>query len=188
MSVIKFVCKDEQKQDIIKGVWDIIKEHYFTSATPNNTIQYKYEGEEIYRERLDELMDDELCFVEETKDGFSIEFDSTEDAGFSIASVVYGTSMGYCDNNLTFVNPIFEKIVEKYKDISFEAECVCCDSWTNIECTFSYDGETLKINDVDYKKYQLFMDKMNLDSFNTSVEEIAKEVGIDLEIACSFLD
>ncbi len=89
MSVIKFVCKEEQKQYIINGVWDILKEHYFSSATPNNTIKYEYEGKEIYLERLEKLMNDELCSIEETDDGFSFSFDSTEDAGFAIAIVVY---------------------------------------------------------------------------------------------------
>ncbi len=95
--------------------------------------------------------------------------------------------MGYCDDSLTFVNPIFEKIVEKYKDICFEAECECYDSWVSIESCFSYDGETFKINGVEYAKYQAFMNKLNDKGFDADVDAIAEEIGIDVEIAYSFL-
>ena len=70
MSIIKFVCTEEQKQNIIKGVWEIIKEHYFRAATPNNTIRYEYEGEDVYLGRLDELMQADLCAIADTDDGF----------------------------------------------------------------------------------------------------------------------
>lgn len=185
MSVIKFVCTEEQKQDIIKGVWDIIKKHYFRAATPNNTIKYEYEGEDVYLGRLDELMQDELCDITDVDDGFSFTFDSTEDAGMSIVEQVYGTNMGYCDDGLTFVHPIFEAIVEKYNGIPFEAHCECYDSWVSMECDFSYDGTILKINDVDYDKYKKFMEKM---SFDTNVEALAEEVGLTAEQAYLFLE
>ena len=187
MSIIKFVCTEEQKQNIIKGVWEIIKEHYFRAATPNNTIRYEYEGEDVYLGRLDELMQADLCAIVDTDDGFSFTFDSTEDAGMAIAGEVYGTSMGYCDNGLTFVNPIFETITKRYKDIPFKAHCECYDSWVSIECDFSYDGKTLKIDDVDYEKYQKFMNKLDENGFDADVESLAEEVGITVEEAYSFL-
>ena len=187
VSVIKFVCSEEQKQDIIKGVWNIVKEHYFSAATPNNTIKYEYEGEDIYLERLDALMQSELCAIAADDDGFSFTFDSTEDAGMAIAENVYGTSMGYCDNGLTFVNPIFEAITKRYKDIPFEAHCECYDSWVSVECDFSYDGKTLKIDDVDYEKYLEFMKKMDEIGFDADVEALAEEVGLTAEQAYAFL-
>ena len=187
MSVIKFVCTEGQKQDITKGVWEIIKEHYFRAATPNSTIEYEDEGEDIYLMRLDELMHTELCSIADTDDGFSFEFDSTEDAGMAIAEEVYGTSMGYCDEGLTFVNPIFESISQRFKDIPFEAHCECYDSWVSMECDFSYNGKTLKFNDVDYKKYQEFMKKMGEIGFGADIEALAEEVGITAEQAYSFL-
>lgn len=187
MSVIKFVCTEEQKENIIKGVWDIVKAHYFRAATPNNTIDYEDEGEEVYLDRLDDLMHDELCAVANEDNGFSFTFDSTEDAGMSIADIVYGTEMGYCDDGLTYVNTIFETIVERYKDISFEAHCECYDSWVSIECDFSYDGKILKINDVDYEKYKEFMGKMDEIGFEADIETLVEEVGITPEQAYSFL-
>ena len=184
MSIINFTYVEDNKQDVINGVWEIIKEHYFSTAIPSSRTQYEYEGKDIYLERLEELMKSELCEVDDTDDGFYIAFDSTEDAGFAIVRDVYKTGGGYNDNGLTFVNHIFTAIVKKYPDIVFDAECVCIDNWVDMECNFSYDGKTLKINDVEYEKYIKFMD--NVDAY-TDVEALAEEVGITAEQAYSFL-
>ena len=104
-------------------------------------MKYENEGKEVYAARLNELMEKELCKVEETEEGISVEFDSTEDAGFSIADNVYGTNMGYSDNGLTFLKPVFDELMKQMPDVCFEAECECSDSWVCEEYSCSYDGE-----------------------------------------------
>lgn len=143
MSVINFKCSPEQREAVKQKCWEIIHNHYSTSVYPNSNVDYKNEGKEVYAQRLTDLMASELCKVEETEDGLSFEFDSTEDAGFSIAMGVYGTGMGYSDNGLTFLKPIFIALVEQLPDISFEAECECSDNWVCEEYTCAYDGKEL---------------------------------------------
>lgn len=143
MSIITFTCEQNEKETLKKGVWNIIHQHYFSTVFPNSNAEYEDEGKEVYSERLKELMEDELCKVNETEDGVLFEFDSTEDAGFSIADSVYGTSMGYSDNGLTYIDPIFENIIKEFPNICFEADTECADKWV-YECNhYSYDGENL---------------------------------------------
>ena len=89
MSTIKFTCDESQKESIKKGVWSILKNHYFASAIPNTNVEYEDEGDEVYLARLDDLMKDRLCQVEDTGSGISVTFDSTEEAGFSIRGIWY---------------------------------------------------------------------------------------------------
>ena len=63
-------------------------EHYLNLVYPNSNVKYEDEGEKVYSERLDILMKEELCKITDTEDGMCVEFDSTEDAGFSIAGSV----------------------------------------------------------------------------------------------------
>ena len=98
------------------------------------------------------MVSEKLCVFEDTEDGLSVEFDSTEDAGFFIADEVYHTSMGYSDNGLTFIDPIFTAIVKAFPDICFEADTVCSDKWVYEENHYSYDGAMLTKDDeeIDY--------------------------------------
>ena len=143
MSVINFKCAPDKREFVKKTCWEIIRTHYLDTVYPNTNVKYQNEGKEIYLERLNELMKTELCKTEETEDGLSFEFDSTEDAGFSIAMGVYGTGLGYSDNGLTFLKPIFTALVEQLPDVSFEAECECSDNWVCEEYTCTYDGKEL---------------------------------------------
>lgn len=176
MSIIKFVCTDERKEDIKSGVFDIIREHYLSTAFPNTNAVYENEGKDVYRARLDELMRTELCSIDETEDGIAVEFDSTEDAGSSIAQNVYGTGMGYSDEGLTYLIPLFKSIAEKFPDICFEADTECIDSWVESYDHYSYDGDVLTINGIDVNKYVLVTENMFL-----SPEEIAEKTGLAID-------
>ena len=144
MSVIGFKCSDERKDEVKKIVWNILKNHYLSSVFPNTRVQYEHEGDEVYAKRMDELMRASLCKFEDTEDGVRFEFDSTEDAGFEIADCVYGTSMGYSDEGLTFLKPVFDAFIEQMPDVCFEGECECFDKWVSDEYHCSYDGETFE--------------------------------------------
>ena len=82
-----------------------------------------------------------------------MEFDSTEDAGFMIASSVYGTGMGYSDEGLTFLKPVFDAFMEQMPDVCFEGECECCDKWVCEEFSCSYDGENFEC-DAEWMDYE----------------------------------
>ena len=146
MSNILFKCENERKEEVKKTFWKILHDHYANSVFPNTRIKYDHEGWEVYDKRLDELMEAELCKVECTDDGVRFEFDSTEDAGFSIAGSVYGTGMGYSDDGLTYLKPMFDALIEQMPDVCFEAECECYDKWVSDEYECSYDGENFECN------------------------------------------
>lgn len=141
MSTIIFRCEEERKEELKSGVWRILHEHYSDTVFPNSNVKYEDEGSEIYTQRLYELMETELCKIDDTEDGVRVDFDSTEDAGFTIACGVYGTGMGYSDQGLTFLRPVFEAIMKEFPDVCFEAECECYDNWVSEEYQCSYDGE-----------------------------------------------
>lgn len=141
MSTIYFKCESTKKEDVKTGVWNILQEHYFNSVYPNSNVEYENEGKEVYLERLNGLMEGELCKVTDTEDGICVEFDSTEDAGFLIAGSVYGTNMGYSDDGLTYLRPVFEEIMKEFPDVCFEADCECWDKWISEEYHCSYDGK-----------------------------------------------
>ena len=140
MSVINFKCSPEMREEVKTKCWNILQEHYFGSVFPNTRVEYKHEGKDVYLQRLNELMQAELCKVDDTEDGVRVEFDSTEDAGFSIASGVYGTGMGYSDDGLTFLKPVFDELMKELPDVCFEATCECYDKWVSDEYECSYDG------------------------------------------------
>lgn len=148
MSTIFFHCKSEEKEELKKGIWSILQDHYFTSAYPNSNVQYDDEGETVYLARLEELMDRELCNIDDIEDGFELEFDSTEDAGFAITDNVYHTLMGYRDEGLTFLDPLFEKIVKAFPGISFEANTISADEWVYEEDEYSYEAGMLLKNGI----------------------------------------
>lgn len=154
MSVIVFKCEDDRREDVKNKFWEILRDHYLGTVYPNTRVKYDNEGEEVYAKRMDELMKDELCKVENVDEGVRIEFDSTEDAGFSIADGVYGTGMGYSDEGLTFLKPLFEELIKQMPDICFEAECECYDKWVSDEYECSYDGECFECNAewMDYEE------------------------------------
>ena len=149
MSTIKFRCTDEQKLLLRLGIFEIMENHYFKSVHPNTNAEYEDEGEAVYRERLKKLVSEKLCVFEDTEDGLSVEFDSTEDAGFFIADEVYHTSMGYSDNGLTYIDPIFAAIVKAFPDICFEADTECSDKWIDEENHHGMAEQILSA-DTDY--------------------------------------
>lgn len=153
MSVINFKCSPTQREEVKNKCWNIVREHYADSVYPNTNVKYEDEGKEVYTKRLNDLMESELCKIEENEDGLIFEFDSTENAGFSITSGVYGTGMGYSDNGLTFLKNMFESIVQAMPNITFEAQCECCDNWVSEEYTLVYDGETLT-GDAEWFEYE----------------------------------
>ena len=146
MSVILFKCSSERKEYVKKNVWDILHKHYSESVYPNTRVKYEHEGDEVYAARLQDLMKASLCKIEDKDNGIRVEFDSTEDAGFEIASSVYGTGMGYSDEGLVYLKPVFDAFIETMPDIPFEGECECCDKWTCEEYNCSYDGSVFKCN------------------------------------------
>lgn len=176
MSIINFVCSDAQKEELKSGVWYLIKEHYLSTAFPNTNVKYDKEGKDVYRARLDELMRDELCRIDDTENGIAVEFDSTEDAGCAIAERVYGTDMGYSDEGLTYLLPLFKNIAEKFGDVCFEADTECMDKWVEAYNHYGYDGVLLTIDGVDTAKYELVMENMFL-----SPEEIAEKTSLPLD-------
>jgi hypothetical protein len=153
MSVILFKCENERKEDVKRKFFNILHDHYSDTVFPNTNVEYKHEGKDVYAERLMELMKSELCKVDDTDDGVRFEFDSTEDAGFTIAMGVYGTGMGYSDQGLTFLKPVFDALMKEMPDICFEAECECCDNWVSEEYSCSYDGETFEC-DAEWMDYE----------------------------------
>ena len=153
MSVINFKCSDDKKENVKNICWSIIQKHYLSTVHPNTRVKYTNEGIEIYKKRLDELMNDELCSVEYTEDGVSFEFDSTEDAGFLIADCVYKTNMGYSDDGLTFLKPLFDELIIQMPNICFDAECECDDKWISEEYSCSYDGEVFE-TDAEWVEYE----------------------------------
>ena len=178
MSTITFTCDESQKESIKKGIWSILKNHYFTSAFPNTNVEYENEGDEVYLARLDDLMKDSLCQVEDTGSGISVTFDSTEEAGFSIASEVYGTSMGYSDWGLTNIVPVFEEIFEQFPSVPFDAHAECADSWAELEYDVSSDGITLKINSIEIHVYHKIFELMET---GKNIETISEETGVPVE-------
>jgi hypothetical protein len=178
MSTITFICDGAQKESIKTGIWGIIKNHYFNSAFPNTNAKYENEGDEIYLERLDELMKNSLCQIEDTDSGICVTFDSTEDAGFSIASEVYGTSMGYSDNGLTYIVPVFEKIFEQFPSVPFDAHAECADGWAEQEYDVSNDGTTLKINSIEIQVYNQILKMLEE---GEDIETISEETGVPVE-------
>jgi len=176
MSTIKFICNDTQYENLKTGVWSLILEHYLSSAFPNTNANYEHEGKDVYRERMHQLMLTELCHIEACEDGIIVDFDSTEDAGFSIAKSVYGTEMDYSDQGLTFLLPLFKNIVENFPDICFDADTECIDNWVEAYDHFSYDGNILTQNGIDADKYELVMANMFL-----SPEEIAEKTGLSFD-------
>mgnify|MGYP004471952791 CR=1 FL=1 len=178
MSTITFTCDESQKESIKKGIWSILKNHYFTSAFPNTNVEYENEGDEVYLARLDDLMKDSLCQVEDTGSGISVTFDSTEEAGSSIASEVYGTSMGYSDWGLTNIVPVFEEIFEQFPSVPFDAHAECADSWAELEYDVSSDGITLKINSIEIHVYHKIFELMET---GKNIETISEETGVPVE-------
>lgn len=184
MSEIRFVCSDSQKEEVKAGVWELIREHYLSTVFPNSNVQFEYKGKPHYRP-LEKLMESELCKVEETDEGITVDFDSTEDAGDSIAESVYGTDMGYSDQGLTYLFPLFKKIVEKFPDICFAADTECIDKWVEAYNHFEYDGNVLTVDGTDVKKYDLVMANM---SFDADPEQIAEATGLSADEVAEIIE
>ena len=144
MSIVLFKCEDKFKEELKIGVFKILHKHYLNTVSPNTHVKYKDEGEGVYSHRLNELMKTNLCNIEDTDNGISLEFDSTEEAGFLIADSVYETSMGYSDDGLTYLKPLFDNFIKEFPEICFEAECQCYDKWISEEYNCSYDGKTFE--------------------------------------------
>ncbi len=153
MSVILFKCSPEKKEDVKKNVWNVLHQHYSGTVYPNTRVQYEHEGDEVYAARLHDLMKASLCKIEDKDNGIRVEFDSTEDAGFEIAHCVYGTSMGYSDEGLVFLKPVFDAFIKTMPDICFEGECECSDKWTCEEYHCSYDGENFEC-DAEWMEWE----------------------------------
>ena len=144
MSAIAFKCEEKRKEEVKQKFLEILCEHYYNTVAPNTNVKYEDEGKDVYMQRIRDMMDGFLCKAENTKDGVRVEFDSTEDAGFEIAMGVYGTGMGYSDNGLTFLKPLFDELINQMPDVCFEAQCECFDNWAAEEYTCSYDGENFE--------------------------------------------
>jgi hypothetical protein len=54
--------------------------------------------------------------------------------------------MGYSDDGLTFLKPVFDELMKELPDVCFEADCECFDKWTSDEYSCSYDGKTFECN------------------------------------------
>ena len=91
--------------------------------------------------------------------------------------------MGYSDEGLCYLIPLFEGIVRKFPHIPFEADTECINQWNNSEDHFSYDGEVLAINGIDVEKYKLVTENMSL-----SPEEISEKTGLPLDEVMDVFD
>lgn len=151
MSVINVISNNID--DDLQVITECIQQHYFDTVSPNTNVEYTTEDDEVYLQRILELMQNELCSVELTKQGFSIDFDTTEDAGFSIASEVYHTSMGYSDNGLIYLEGLFKNIIDRLPNIKFDADLYCADKWDCFEGKASYDGNEF-IYETDEESYE----------------------------------
>lgn len=145
MSLIVFKCGKDIKEDVLNGFWKILHDHYMSAAFPCTYEEYEDEGDDIYSERMNKLMESELVKVKRTRDGLSIEFDTTEDAGFSITDSVYKTGGGYSDQGLTYVDPIIDEVIRIFPTVCFDAQIVTYDEWGGGRCTFLYDWSCVKI-------------------------------------------
>lgn len=177
MSTITFICDTAKKDTVKNGVWNILKNHYYTTVFPESDKKYKNEGKAIYMARMETLMQEELCSVEDTKSGFIFNFDSTENAGNSIVSEVYGVSGGYDDNGLTAIIPVFREIVKQFPFVIFDAFAECNDQWLSQEYDVTYDGKVMKINsielDIMLKVFEMIEDE--------DLETISEETGLSVE-------
>ena len=153
MSNIIFRCSDDQKEEIKKGMFEIIHHHYITSAFPNSNAKYNKEDKAVYAKRLEDVMNNGLCTFEDVEEGLCVKFDTTEDAGFTIAREVYQTEGGYNDEGLTYLGSFFKTVIKKYPDIPFVAECECVDSWVEEEYHVAYDGESFD-TDAPWAEYE----------------------------------
>ena len=179
MSVISFICKEEDRDALKEGVRKALRDHYFLTVLPNSNVKYENEGKDVYLARLDELMNNSLCSITDTEDGISVEFDLTEDAGYQITSEVYHTSMGYNDNGLSEINMLFEKIIKAFPKATFESDYVLDDGYSYEESHYSYNGKKLLKNGLDYKLFDQIYEMM----YNgRSMEQIAKKLGIPLDV------
>lgn len=185
MSTIKFVCPEEQKEALKSGVWELIREHYLSTVFPNSNDIVEYKGKAFYRGPVDELMKADLCTLTDTDDGLVVEFDSTEDAGMSIAQSVFGSFMGYSDQGLTYLFPVFKKIVKQFPDISFEADTECVDKWVEHYFHFSYNGSVLTVEGIDVAKYDLVMENM---SPFAQPEQLAQTTGLSVDEVLEILE
>lgn len=147
MSTIKFVCENEQKEQLKKFVWEQIRLHYYLNVAPNSQVTYENKGKEVYLSLLDKLMESELCQVSDQPYGILFELETTEDAGYAIAESVYGTLMGYNDSGLGSLNDLFEKTAEAFPDVFFEADIEIFNKWCEGEVHALYDGEKLTIEE-----------------------------------------
>lgn len=187
MSIINFTCGAAQMETVKSGIWNIIHAHYLGTVFPNSNEEYEDEGRDVYSERLHELMKEELCQIADTEDGFSVTFDSTEDAGYSIAQQVYGTGMGYSDQGLTSLPPMFKEIVKQFPNIHFEADTECYNKWASSENQYTYDGSTLKMDGMDVNHIDLVMKNMD-NPFNPNIKEIAQKTGLSVDEIEEILD
>jgi len=178
MSMITFHCTDAQRDALKTGIWALIRDHYLSTVFPNSNVSYDHEGEAVYRERLSTLMEAQLCTLSEDDEGIQVEFDSTEDAGYAIAESVYGTAMGYSDQGLTYLFPLFKAIAAQFGDIPFEADTECYDEWAESSNHFSYDGDTLTVDGFDIRAYDRVMEHL---SPMADPEAIAQRTGLSVE-------
>ena len=191
MSVITFRCKEHEKEKVKSVVWEIIKDHYYHTVFPNSHVEYDKNAAETYLSGLDELMHAQLCSMEDTADGIAVTFDSTEDAGYAIAENVYHTLMGYNDQGLTYLYPIFEKIVAALPGIPFEADVEIEDEQIGYEeHHYSFDGKSLRadedneepetpVGEVEHSEVDMpVMKGSNPDD----VEAVLKANGFNLEL------
>ena len=186
MSTIIFTCEADQKNELKAGLWNVFFTHYRDTVRPNTNAKYEDEGDSVYDERLQKLMQAELWRVTESENGVEVEFDITEDAGVSIAGEVYHTTMGYNDNGLAEVDWLLQKITNRFPGIPFEADIEICDKWTDEKHHYAYDGESLCV------------DGRNPDLLNTvwelygaeglSYEEIAEKTGLSEEEVADIIE
>ena len=184
MSVIEFDCHGPEKNDVKNGVWKIIQDHYFQTVFPNSKVRYEDEGKEVYLDRLSGLMKNSLCKAYDKDGGVAIEFDFTEDAGFQITSEVYHTSMGYNDNGLSEVVPVFEKIIELFPGVTFESDIEIDDGENYKQQHYYYDGQELTCNGLNYKIIDQLYEMM---AEGVDMDDMAEKLGISFDDLEAFL-
>lgn len=149
MSTIYFECDSEIKNQISKSVFQIVKQHYLNTVAPPPDKTFERESDEVYDSRMEQLMKDQLYRSSDSEEGVTVEFDSTEDAGYAIAENVYKTGNRYRDYGLTNVGVLLEEITHQFENVKFTAEIYIQDKYVDEECTYVYDGEKLSNGSED---------------------------------------
>lgn len=91
MNSITFKCIESESNAIKTEILNLLHMHYLGSVIPKN----KSENDDVYSDQLSKLIKESLCQFDDTDDGITVTFDTTEKTAIVIADKVYHTSTEY---------------------------------------------------------------------------------------------